>query len=157
MAAKPASRAVIARVNAILPMGFDQMRAEAHAEGHRFLERLALEWRSGEGRFDRESEALLAAHVDGLLAGMGGVTRDPVVAGHSRMRRFYVRAPFRRCGIGRELASALLAMTARGGLPVLVNAGTADAPAFWEGLGFTPDPRDGHTHMFAPVDAKPSP
>ena len=148
---------VIAPVNTLLPAGFDDMRAEAHAEGYRFLERLALEWRSGACRFDRAGETLLAAHIGGTLAGVGGITRDPIVAGHSRMRRFYVRAPFRCHGIGRELVSALLAIHPHPRRPVLVNAGTADAPAFWEGLGFTPDPRDGHTHMFAPVDAKSLP
>lgn len=139
----------IVSVNATLPAGFDNMRAEASAEGYRFLERLALEWRSGDCRFDREGEMLLAVHVGDVLAGLGGVTRDPVLPGHSRMRRFYIRAPFRRAGVGRELAVALLA-TIR--CPVLVNAGTADAPAFWESLGFTPDPRHGHTHILARRD-----
>lgn len=142
-------RAVIAPVDAILPAGFDEMRAEGAAEGYRFLERLALEWRSGDRRFDREGEMLLAAHVGDVLAGLGGVTRDPALPGHSRMRRFYIRAPFRHAGVGRELAVALSAAIRP---PVLVNAATADAPAFWESLGFTPDSRHGHTHILARRD-----
>ncbi len=142
-------RAVMVPIIAILPAGFDDMRAEAGAEGYRFLERLALERQSGDCRFDGEGETLLAAYVGDTLAGLEGVTRDPVLAGHSRMRRFYVRAPFRRAGIGRELAVALLATTQ---FPALVNAANADAPAFWESLGFTPDPRHGHTHILARHD-----
>lgn len=137
----------MAPVNAILPSGFDDMRAEATAKGYHFLERLALEWRSGDCRFDGEGETLLAAYVGDVLAGLGGVTRDPVMAGHFRMRRFYIRASFRRAGIGRELAAALLATVPRTRFPVLVNAATTDAPAFWESLGFKPDPCLGHTHI----------
>jgi hypothetical protein len=28
-----------------------------------------------------------------------------------------------------------------------VNAGTADAPAFWSAMGFEPDARNGRTHV----------
>ena len=57
-----------------LPAGFDALRAEAHAEGCRFVDRLAGDWMSGTVRFDREGEALLAAQVSGELAGIGGLT-----------------------------------------------------------------------------------
>jgi GNAT superfamily N-acetyltransferase len=46
--------------------------------------------------------------VQGTLAGIGGLTIEPVVPGAFRMRRFYVRRPFRRQGIGRKLALALI-------------------------------------------------
>jgi hypothetical protein len=36
---------------------------------------------------------------------------------------------------------------------VTVNAGIAEAPAFWEALGFMLDRRDGHTHVFDPQNA----
>jgi len=42
-------------------------------------------------RFDRHGEALLAARVTGVLAGIGGLTIEPVLAGALHMRRFYVR------------------------------------------------------------------
>jgi len=45
---------------------------------------------------DAAGEALLAACVAGELAGLGGLTRDPAEPGALRMRRLYVRAPFRR-------------------------------------------------------------
>ena len=131
-----------------LPHGFDAMRAEALAEGHRNMERLALDWASGAMRFDGEGEALLAAHVQDTLAGIGGLTIEPIVPVAFRMRRFYVRPPFRRQGIGRKLASALIEPAlARCGV-VTVNAGNVDAPAFWMRLGFTPGLRGGHTHIF---------
>ncbi len=136
-----------------LPFQLDIMRAEANAEGYRMLDRLATEWDAGATRFDRVGEALLAARMDGVLAGIGGLTHDPVAAGALRMRRFYVRPSFRRCGIGRMLAGALLRQPGCVGRAVTVNAGTVAAPAFWAALGFIPDLREGHTHVLRPSRA----
>ena len=86
-----------------LPYDFDVMRVEACTEGYRFVERLATDWEAGVTRFDRDGEALVGARVDDVLAGIGGLTLDPVVSGALRMRRFYVRPSFRKHGIGRKL------------------------------------------------------
>ena len=134
------------RVIEELPAGFDDLRAEARAEGYLFMERLATDWMSGTARFDRAGEALLAARVNGVLAGIGGLTVEPIVPGALRMRRFYVRLAYRRSGIGRKLASALLERARSAGGLVTVNAAPAST-AFWESLGFAPDARDGHTHI----------
>lgn len=131
-----------------LPAGFGAMQAEAMAEGHRFLGRLAAEWAADVTRFDRADEALLAAFSSGVLAGIGGLTIDPVVRDALRMRRFYVRAPYRRLGIGRMLARALIERPRSAGRLVTVNAGIGSA-SFWESLGFSPDETDGHTHVLA--------
>lgn len=136
-----------------LPEGFDELAAEAHAEGYRFLARLALEWRNGAMRFDRAGEILLAAYPGDVLAAIGGLTRDPQLEHALRMRRFYVRPRLRRRGIGRDLAGHLLA-TARGTI-VTVNAAPG-SELFWEALGFRPDARDGHTHI-RPVAVRPAP
>jgi hypothetical protein len=79
-----------------LPADFDTIRAEARAEGYRFLDRLASDWASGAMRFDRPGEALLAAYSEGVLAAIGGITIDPILPDALRMRRFYVRPAFRR-------------------------------------------------------------
>jgi GNAT superfamily N-acetyltransferase len=134
------------RVIEELPAGFDALRAEARAEGYLFVERLATDWLSGTLRFDREGEALLAARVNGVLAGIGGLTIEPVVPHALRMRRFYIRLPYRRSGIGRMLVTALLERARNATSLVTVNAAPASA-AFWEALGFVPDARDGHTHV----------
>jgi GNAT superfamily N-acetyltransferase len=129
-----------------LPAGFDVLRQNARAEGHRNMDRLADDWASGAQRFDAAGEALLAALVAGELAGVGGITADPMMLGALRMRRFYVRAVFRRHGVGRRLAETLIARL-RPDVHLAVNAGTQQAARFWEALGFMPDQRDGHTHM----------
>lgn len=132
-----------------LPTGFDSLRQEAQAAGFRHVERLATDGMSQAARFDREGEVLLAAHVNDVLGGIGGLTIEPIVPGALRMRRFYVRPPFRRTGIGRKLATALLERAARARRPVTVNAAPGSA-AFWEALGFRGDMRDGYTHRFDP-------
>ena len=147
---KRLAAARLERVVVGLPAGFETLRAEARAEGHRNLDRLAVDWASGAIRFDRPGEALLVAYVGDELAGVGGLTVDPAVkAAALRMRRFYVRKRFRRCGIGRRLAGALLERAVEGDRPVTVNAATGSV-AFWEALGFVPDKRDGHTHKRRP-------
>lgn len=128
----------IEAVAGMLPDRLHALRAEAWREGHRFLERLASEWEASVARFDRPGEALLTAHLTGVLAGVGGLTLDSAVPGALRMRRFYVHSTCRRQGIGRRLAMALLARPGTAGRSVTVNAGTALAPVFWEALGFVP-------------------
>jgi GNAT superfamily N-acetyltransferase len=130
-----------------LPVGFDALQAAALAEGFRHVERIAVDWEAGRTRFDRPGEALLAARLDGVLVGIGGLTIEPVVPGALRMRRFYVRPAFRRIGVGRQLVTALLAGV-DGDRSIAVNAAPASI-GFWESLGFNPDLRDGHTHILS--------
>jgi len=132
------------RVVGSLPAGFAGFQAEARAGGHSMLDTLAAEWSSGAMRFVRPGEMLLAAYVDDVLAGIGGLTQEPAIPGALRMRRFYVAFAYRRCGIARALVDALLrqALTKT----ITCNA-AAGSEAFWEALGFVPDRRDGRTHI----------
>lgn len=129
-----------------LPAGLTELRAEASAEGYRFLERLASDWDAGALRFAKPGEVLLAAYSDGTLVGIGGLTADPVLPRTLRMRRFYIRSPLRRSGIGRGLAMALIERAARTECPITVNA-TGGSEPFWQSLGFVADRRNGHTHL----------
>jgi GNAT superfamily N-acetyltransferase len=137
---------VLRRVIEELPAGFEALRAEARAEGYLFVERLAADWVAGTMRFDRAGEALLAVSLNGVLAGVGGLTIEPVVPDALRMRRFYVRPAYRRRRIGHELAGALLERAGNFTTLVTVNAAPAST-AFWESLGFVRDANDGHTHF----------
>jgi nucleoside triphosphate diphosphatase len=138
-----------------LPVESKMLRDEARAEGYRMLDRLVGEWNSRETMFDRPGEALVAAYVNGVLAGIGGLTIEPAITGALRMRRFYVRGRFRRRGIARRLASALLDRPESADRPITVNAGAGSAP-FWEALGFIPDRRDGFTHLLRQRASRPN-
>ncbi|HEV2187557.1 MAG TPA: GNAT family N-acetyltransferase [Stellaceae bacterium] len=132
------------RVTDALPHGLEAMRVEARGENHRMLDTLASEWDAGETRFDRPGEGLYAAYIEDELAGIGGLTLEPTNPSALRMRRFYVLHRFRRAGVGRALALALL--ESRDGRMVTCNA-AGGSERFWEALGFLSDRRDGWTHM----------
>ncbi len=152
---EPARTPALLRLECVadrLPAGFEALRAEARAEGYRMLDTLAADWHSGEARFDRAGEALLAAYSGDALAGIGGRTREPEVAGAFRMRRFYVRRAFRRAGLGRELAAALSVPARETGRTVTVNA-AAGSEGFWEALGFAAVEGRGYTHIL-PADRR---
>jgi GNAT superfamily N-acetyltransferase len=141
-------------VVAALPAGFEALRAAAQAEGYRHIDRLAAEWVAGTTRFAGPGEALLMARMGGELAAIGGITIDPHWPDALRMRRFYVRKPFRRSGIGRLLAENLLDHAGRLGRPVVVNA-AAGSEGFWEALGFLAAAGNGHTHVLRAVRLDP--
>lgn len=158
MTGLPASGLVLTRAVGELPGGFERLRSEALAEGFDHIERFAAEWLSGQVRFAEDGERLLAAEVDGQLAGIGGVTREPAVPHTLRLRRFYVRAAFRGCGIGRALACELVRHANDLGRNLSLNARTPSACAFWEKLDFDRDLRGlGFTHHRAlgPSDSPP--
>jgi GNAT superfamily N-acetyltransferase len=136
------------RVVDALPAGFAAMRDEARAEGFGMLDVLAGDWEAEAVLFDRDGEALFAGYVDEVFAGIGGMTQDPHSSGVLRMRWFYVRAAYRRLGVARAIATALLARPEIAGRTITVNS-TPGSEAFWESLGFVPAPRERQTHLLA--------
>ncbi|EJZ21048.1 GNAT family N-acetyltransferase, partial [Rhizobium sp. Pop5] len=91
-----------------LPAEIADLASEARREDYLHITRLIDEWAVGAVRFERDGERLLAAYVGGALAGIGGMTVETAMPGALRMRRFYIRRPMRRRGIGRMLVLALL-------------------------------------------------
>jgi len=126
----------LVRIDRDLPEGFARLRAEAEAEGHRHMNRLADELASGDTRF----EALFAAFDDGELLGVGGMTVEPSETSEPafRMRRLYVSPHARRTGVARTLASALMQEAFDQVDLVTVHAGSPEAARFWESQGFAP-------------------
>lgn len=139
---------VIGRVVETLPDGFDVILEAAASEGVRNMARLAQQWASGEQRFD-EPGALFAALVDGDLAGVGGLTVETRAGEPAmRMRRLYVLPMFRRFGVGRRLAGAMMQQGFQAAPLLTVNAAASDAAGpFWEAMGFErTDALPGATH-----------
>jgi len=128
-----------------LPDGFDALLADAAREGVGEMALLAWDRASGDHRFDGDGEALLGALLAGDLAGIAGLAVE-TAAGESarRVRRLYVRPAFRRQGVARALASALVqeALDQVG----LLTCNAAAGP-FWEAQGFSRDTSGPWTHV----------
>jgi GNAT superfamily N-acetyltransferase len=138
----------IVRIFDALPDAFDALKADAVAEGVRNVSLLAAEWTSGVDQYDGRDEALFAAFIEGDLAGIGGVTTETGAGEPAmRMRRLYVRPAFRRTGLGRVLAGAMMQQGFAGARLLTANArATPAAPPFWEAMGFEPADMPGFTH-----------
>ncbi len=128
---------VITRVVETLPDGFAVILQAAASEGVRNMAMLAAQWADGAQRFD-EPGALFAALVDGDLAGVGGVTVETGAGEPAmRMRRLYVLPMFRRFGVGRRLAGAIMQQGFQAAPLLTVNAAASEAAGpFWEAMGF---------------------
>ena len=136
---------------------FGPMLAEA-GQGS-FLLRLRDEWLSGAVRFDRDGEVLLGARADGVLAGVGGISRDPYSseAGLGRLRHLYVLGPYRGRGIAGALVAALLAH-ARGRFAVLrLRTGNEVAARLYERAGFVRSDGESETHRITLGEPVPVP
>ncbi|MDP2258357.1 MAG: GNAT family N-acetyltransferase [Caulobacter sp.] len=140
---------VITRVVETLSDGFAVILEAAASEDLRNMAMLADQWAGGEQRFD-DPGALFAALADGDLAGVGGVTVETGAGEPAmRMRRLYVLPMFRRFGVGRRLAGAMIQQGFQAAPLLTVNAGASDAAApFWEAMGFErTEAVPGATHM----------
>jgi GNAT superfamily N-acetyltransferase len=135
----------ISRVTS-LPDQIHLLRSEAAAEGVSNMEALFSQWHDGSNRFGRPGELLAIASIDGDVAGIGGITEDFIDPAALRMRRFYVRANYRRNGVGRALAHFVLETATPLDRQIVVHAATEEAGAFWEAMGFERIEREKTTH-----------
>lgn len=125
------------RVGDELPEGIDGLRALADGEGIENVGTLVDSWTSGRERF-ADPGALFAVWMGGELGGVGGLT---VQAGLGipamRMRRLYVAPEFRRMGLGRNLAAAMIQQGLEVADVLTCNARASDmAATFWETMEF---------------------
>jgi GNAT superfamily N-acetyltransferase len=117
-----------------LPDGFDELKADAEADGHRHLTRLAAEFEKTPAMF----HAIFGGYIEGNLAGIGAITDEPALTSQPvwRMRRLYVHRQCRQLRVARAIVRALLQEVA-GSVPIVtVHAGNDSAAQFWEAIGF---------------------
>jgi GNAT superfamily N-acetyltransferase len=124
------------RVSSRLPCGFEDLKADSLADGHRHLVRVATELEQSPTMY----HAIFAGYVDGRLAGIGAMTDEPALTLGSawRLRRLYVHRNFRRLGVARTIVMALLQEATGNISTVTVHAGNDGASRFWEANGFSP-------------------
>lgn len=97
------------------------------------------------GAYAAPAGALLLATVDGALAGCGALRplADVDYANACEMKRLYVRRAFRRFGLGRQIAQALIDLAASAGYSTMLLDTLDDmesARDLYASLGFTEIP-----------------
>ena len=124
------------RITDTLPVGFAELEADAKADGHGHLTRLAAEFAQCPTIF----HAIFACHLDGSLAGIGAITDEPSPTSQPtwRVRRLYVHRKCRRRNVAHTIANALLQEAVWNVSTVTVHAGNDGAARFWEAIGFGP-------------------
>lgn len=120
--------------------GMDELCAEARGEGYGFIDRLVSEWVSGINRFDAAGEVLCGCIENGRIIAVGGLNCDPFAARAEvgRIRRVYVRAQRRGCGVGEALVKRLIGEARNRFMVIRLRAVNPRAAKFYERLGFEP-------------------
>ncbi len=119
------------------------------------------------GEYAAPGGHLLLALVDGAIAGCGGfrALTDSDHANACEMKRLYVRPAFRRFGLGRRLAEALMDEARRAGYSVMLLDTLDDMEAareLYASLGFVEtapyyyNPIPGAHYLRAPLADSPS-
>ena len=112
--------------------------AEAWAEGFQFVERLVGDWNTGVNRFSKPGEKLLGVFNGESVIAVGGLNRDPYAQQEhvGRLRHIYVHPRYRRLGVGRKLAIALLENLDEHFELVRLRTSTTAASRFYEACEF---------------------
>lgn len=126
-----------------------ELATEARSEGFGFIDRLVLDWATGENRFALIGERLCGAFQDLLLIGIAGLNKDPFTNSPriGRLRHMYVRPNWRRLGAGAMLASDLLQNAISAFDCIRIRTDRADAAHFYARIGFTETQQADATHM----------
>ena len=136
------------------PYDWSEILDASQAEGHRMVERLLADFKTGTNQFALQGEILLA-HLRGkTIVAVAGLNQEQETrfGKGGRIRRLYVIPSRRDKGLARSLIEEISSF-ARGQHEVLtVNVGTVEARGFYEHLGFDPveHPRITHTKRLAP-------
>ncbi|MBY0564872.1 MAG: GNAT family N-acetyltransferase [Hyphomonadaceae bacterium] len=131
-----------------MPPGFEALCDAAESEGYGFLTRLSARWR--ERRYDDDPLATLRTALDGdALIAIGAQTYDEYDPSplHRRIRHFYVAPHKRRGGVGRALATALIADAFARAPRLHLRATHALSTAFWDAMGFVRVDRQDRSHQ----------
>lgn len=118
---------------------FTDLVNESLSEGHRHINRLLEDYKSGTNRFDEEGEALFAAYLKDRIIGICGLNKDPYLNDRSigRVRRLYVLKAYRQNGVGRRLMYTVIQEARRHYTVIVLSTDNPVADKFYRSLGFS--------------------
>jgi ribosomal protein S18 acetylase RimI-like enzyme len=106
-------------------------------DGHRHIQRLIDDYRSGKNRFTKSGESLFIALLNYKMVGICGLNQDPYNnLTFGRIRRLYVMKNYRKCGIGRLLVEAVIKEANGKFKKLILRTDNPIASIFYETLGF---------------------
>ena len=106
-------------------------------DGHRHIERLIDDYRSGQNRFTKSGESLFIAVLGSKIVGICGLNQDPYNGlTFGRIRRLYVMTSYRKYGIGRLLVEAVVKQANGKFGNLILRTDNPTASIFYETLGF---------------------
>ncbi len=134
-----------------LPRDIAKLRSEARAEGFRFVDKLALEWESGQNRFTKPGEVLFGAFQESCLVAIGGINRDPYAdqIGIGRLRHLYVAQSARRSGVGTALVRQLLERAKTDFQLIRLRTDTQEGASFYVSIGSRAVCEEAATHVWS--------
>jgi GNAT superfamily N-acetyltransferase len=134
--------------------GIGKIVSASKAEGFRHIERLIEEWESGENRFSKPHEMLLAVKLGDDIVAIGGVNQEALLSTPSgRLRRFYVLSPFRRMGIGSMILKEIIRFSSGAFTHLTLYTDNPSAAHFYTCHGFIEVEREKISHI---LDLSPS-
>jgi len=112
---------------------------QSKAEGHRHLQRLVDEYQSGDNRFDRPGELLLAAVDEDRMIGVCGLNRNPYGERQDigRVRRLYILQAYRRQGVASRLMEAVVDEAKKHYSALVLFTDQPAADVFYRSIGFS--------------------
>jgi len=123
------------------------IRNMAEQEGYNMLNRLVIDYDSGENRFNKEGEKLIGNISDNTIVALCGLNIESTNTDYGRIRRLYVLPEYRNRRIGTELVNHLITFAGNHFKGVVVNIGKLPVSGFYESLGFRQVNNPSYTHL----------
>ena len=117
---------------------------ESLSEGFEFVERLAIEYKSGANRFQQAGEVLFGAYQNENIIGICGLNKDPYLPQENdvaRVRHLYVLPDHRKKGVGRLLVQNIIVRAKTHFSLLTLRTFNPDADRFYRAIGFITEPK----------------
>jgi GNAT superfamily N-acetyltransferase len=129
---------VLHEIGEDLPNGFDGLLSDSIRDGHRFLQRLHVEWHSDANRFSEPGERLIVVFENDRLIAIGGINVDPYASDKStgRIRHLYVHTSWRRRGVASAILDDLERKASGHFKTLTLRTDNPGASLFYQAFGF---------------------
>jgi ribosomal protein S18 acetylase RimI-like enzyme len=106
-------------------------------DGHRHIQQLVDDYKSGKNKFMKPGESLFIALLSNKAVGICGLNQDPYNdSAFGRIRRLYVMKNNRESGIGRTLVETVIRQANGKFEKLVLRTNNPIASKFYESLGF---------------------